>query len=217
MTNFTDIPVEEKQAALAELRSIREQFAARGWFPANSGSLSLRVGDFFPDHFYLAITEGSQVKLHKPSEGFLFVDHTGAPCEVTALKPCDETIIHTKIYRMTGCRAIFHVHTVFNSLLSEFYGDRGFVPADGIELIKALGIWQENTSIQVQVLPNYADLSSVSRLISSALNPEIPGILLRNHGIYAWGATAYEAKRHLEAFEFIFEVLYRSLLLPPKA
>jgi methylthioribulose-1-phosphate dehydratase len=35
--------------------------------------------------------------------------------------------------------------------------------------------------------------------------PRIPGILLRKHGIYAWGANAFEAKRHLEAFEYLFE------------
>ncbi|MNN54316.1 Methylthioribulose-1-phosphate dehydratase [compost metagenome] len=114
---------------------------------------------------------------------------------------------------MTGCGAIFHVHTVFNNVLSERYGDDGFVPAQGIELIKGLGIWEENAAIQIPIVPNYADIPSIAKLIPGAIQSHIPGILLRNHGIYVWGSNAFEAKRHLEAFEFIFEVEYRRLAL----
>jgi methylthioribulose-1-phosphate dehydratase len=28
--------------------------------------------------------------------------------------------------------------------------------------------------------------------------------LIRNHGIYAWGNSPFEAVRHIEAFEFMF-------------
>ncbi|MEF2964289.1 hypothetical protein V3851_00480 [Paenibacillus sp. M1] len=40
--------------------------------------------------------------------------------------------------------------------------------------------------------------------------------MARNRGIYVCGGNVHEAKRRLEGFEFAFEVLYRSLLLPPK-
>jgi len=213
---FSDISLEEKQKALGELRNIKEQFAGRGWFPGTSGNLSVRVGAFTPDRFHFAVTSSGRDKSVHTPEDFLFVDANGEACETTALKPSAETLIHAKIYRMTGCGAIFHVHTVYNNLISEYYGDEGYVPAQGIELIKGLGIWEENAAIRIPILPNYADIPSIAKLIPGTLKPEIPGILLRNHGIYAWGANAFEAKRHLEAFEFIFEVLYRSLLLPPR-
>jgi methylthioribulose-1-phosphate dehydratase len=41
------------------------------------------------------------------------------------------------------------VHTVFNNLISEYYGEQGFVPVQGIELIKAFNIWEENAAIQI--------------------------------------------------------------------
>ncbi|WP_110932546.1 methylthioribulose 1-phosphate dehydratase [Paenibacillus bouchesdurhonensis] len=211
--SFTAISLEEKQSALDELRKVKEQFAARGWFPGTSGNLSIRVGDYSPDAFHFAVTSsGKDKSIHTP-EDFLFVDAAGEPCETTKLKPSAETLIHAKIYRMTGCGAIFHVHTVFNNVLSELYGDQGLVPVQGIELIKGLGIWEENAAIEIPVLPNYADIPSIVKLVPGALNSEIPGILLRNHGIYVWGKNAFEAKRHLEAFEFIFEVEYRRLAL----
>ncbi|RCX23353.1 methylthioribulose-1-phosphate dehydratase [Fontibacillus phaseoli] len=213
--NFSAISSEDKQAALSELRSITADFAARGWFPGTSGNLSLRVGGFSPDRFHFAIAASGKDRSIGNHEDFLFVDTNGEPCETTNLKPSPETMIHAKIYRVTGCGAIFHVHTVYNTMLSEYYGDQGAVPAKGIELIKDLGIWEDDDSIQIPVLPNYRDISKIAKLISGSLKPEVPGILLRNHGIYAWGKNALEAKRHLESFEFIFEVLYRSLLLPP--
>ncbi|MNN64642.1 Methylthioribulose-1-phosphate dehydratase [compost metagenome] len=105
------------------------------------------------------------------------------------------------------------MHTIYNNIISEGYGDKGAIPAQGIELIKGLGIWEENARIEIPVVPNYAEIPRIAELIPAALNPEIPGIVLRNHGIYAWGANAFEAKRHLESFEFIFEHIYRSLAL----
>ncbi|MNJ50780.1 Methylthioribulose-1-phosphate dehydratase [compost metagenome] len=211
--SFTAISLEEKQSALDELRKVKEQFAARGWFPGPSGNLSMRDGEFADDSFHFAVTSsGKDKSVHTP-EDFLFVDAAGEPCEATKLKPSAETLIHAKIYRMTGCGAIFHVHTVFNNVLSELYGEQGYVPVQGIELIKGLGIWQENAAIEIPVLPNYADISAIAKLVPGALKPDIPGILLRNHGIYVWGKNAFEAKRHLEAFEFIFEVEYRRLAL----
>ncbi|GGH24076.1 methylthioribulose 1-phosphate dehydratase [Paenibacillus segetis] len=211
--DYADITLEEKQTVLEELRTIKEQFAARDWFPGSSGNLSVRVGDFSPDSFHFAVTaSGKNESVHTP-DNFLFVDSSCEPCETTKLKPSIEALIHAKIYRMTGCSAIFHVHTVFNNLLSERFGESGFLQVQGIELIKELGIWEENTSIRIPILPNHADILSIAKLIPSALNPDIPGILLRNHGIFAWGKNALEAKHHLEVFEFIFELEYRRLTL----
>jgi methylthioribulose-1-phosphate dehydratase len=40
-------------------------------------------------------------------------------------------------------------------------------------------------------------------------NPNCHGIYLRRHGLYTWGADVSEARRHIEIFEFLFEVLGR--------
>ncbi len=211
--SFVTIPLEQKQAVLRELSGIKEQFAARHWFPGTSGNLSLRIGDYTPDNFYFAITASGKDKSVSTPSDFLFVDQEGRACETTELRPSAETLIHCEIYRKTGCGAVFHVHTVFNNLVSEYFGEQGQVPIQGLELIKAFNIWEENAAITVPVLPNYADIPRIAELVPDTLNPAVPGILLRGHGIYAWGQNAFEAKRHLEAFEFIFEYIYRDLLL----
>ncbi|WP_181438840.1 methylthioribulose 1-phosphate dehydratase [Paenibacillus sambharensis] len=211
--DFLSIPTEDKQRALTELREIKDLFAARNWFPGTSGNLSIRVGDYEPDSFHFAITaSGKDKSVHTP-EDFLFVDQDGKPCETTRLKPSAETLIHCELYRLTGCGAIFHTHTVFNNVVSEWFWERGSIPVEGVELIKAFNIWDEEAHIDIPVIPNYADIPKIVPEVTKRFDPRVPGIMLRKHGIYAWGANAFEAKRHLEAFEFLFEYVYRWELL----
>jgi methylthioribulose-1-phosphate dehydratase len=39
------------------------------------------------------------------------------------------------------------------------------------------------------------------------------GYLIRRHGLYTWGRTLDEARRHVEIFEFLFECIARRLTL----
>ncbi|MEF3301745.1 methylthioribulose 1-phosphate dehydratase [Paenibacillus sp. GYB003] len=201
--------LEQRQQAFAELREAKAELAARGWFPATSGNLSVRVGAFAADRFAFAVTSSGKDKSKHTPDDYLIVDGAGRPIEPTKLKPSAETLIHCELYRLTGCGAVFHVHTVFNNIVSELYAEQGSVPFQGVELIKAFNIWEENARIEVPILPNYAEIPRIAALVEERLRPDVPGIVLRNHGIYAWGANVFEAKRHLEAFEFLFEYAYR--------
>lgn len=211
--SFQQIALEDKQRALSELREVKELFASRGWFPGTSGNLSIRVGDFNADDFQFAVTASGKDKTVHTPEDYLFVDQDGKPCEATRLKPSAETLIHCEIYKLTGAGAIFHIHSVFNSVISEYFWDRKSVPVDGVELIKGFNIWDEEAHIDIPIVSNFAHIPSIVPEITERIIKNIPGILLRKHGIYAWGANAFEAKRHLEAFEFIFEYVYRMELL----
>jgi methylthioribulose-1-phosphate dehydratase len=210
-----NLRLEDKQRAFAELREVKAGLAAKGWFPATSGNLSIRVGDYEPNAFTFAVTSSGKDKSVQTPEDYLLVNEKGVPTEATGLKPSAETLIHCEIYRLTGAGAIFHVHTVFNNLVSELYWNRRHIPVDGVELIKGFNIWEEDAQIEIPILPNYAEIPRIAELIEKALVPRIPGIVLRKHGIYAWGANAFEAKRHLEAFEYLFEYVYRWHLLNP--
>jgi methylthioribulose-1-phosphate dehydratase len=102
---------------------------------------------------------------------------------------------------------------VFNNIVSELFWERGSIPVQGVELIKAFNIWEDEALIEVPILPNYSDIPKIAELVPGVIDERIPGIMLRKHGIYAWGANAFEAKRHLEAFEYLFEYVYRMELL----
>lgn len=210
---MSDLLLEDKQRVYRELDAVKSDFAARGWFPGTSGNLSMRVGGFEPDRFAFAVTASGKDKAASTPEDFLLVDQKGAPIEATRLKPSAETLIHCEIYRQTGCGAIFHIHSVYNSIVSDLFWERRAVPVEGVELIKAFNIWDEDAVIDVPIVSNFADIPRIVPEVKERLDKRIPGILLRKHGIYAWGRDAFEARKHLEAFEFLFEYVYRMALL----
>src|SRR5690554_695228 len=96
-----------KHKASTELREIKTTLAARGWFPATSGNLSIRTSDIHDGAFEFAITASGKDKSVNTEEDFLVVNQQGVPTEQTKLKPSAETLIHCEIYRLTGCGAIY--------------------------------------------------------------------------------------------------------------
>lgn len=206
------IPAEEVQRAYEQLRHIKAQLAARGWFPATSGNLSLLLEPPSLPQRVIAVTASGKDKTEHTPEDFLLVAENGQPLLNTRLKPSAETFIHTALYRkFADCRAVFHVHTVANNVISELYAREGRVRFQNHELIKAFDIWEENAAIDVPIVDNVPDIPALAEKIVRAADRRVPGVLIRNHGIYAWGNSAFAAKRHLEAFEFLFE--YRLRLL----
>jgi methylthioribulose-1-phosphate dehydratase len=184
-----------------ELADLKDELAARNWFPGTSGNVSIKVEES-PLTFYVSASGKDKTK--RTSEDFLLVDGEGKAVEQTSLKASAETGIHCEVYRLTDAGCCLHVHTVDNNLISELYGNEGEITFQRQELIKAFGIWEEDGSISVPIVENYADLTKLSKAVADVIKPDTKAVLIRNHGITVWGKNAFEAKKHLEAFEFLF-------------
>lgn len=193
-----------------ELTEMKELFAKRDWFPGTSGNLSLKVSE---DPLRFLVTASGKDKSKTTAEDFLLVNECSEPSYPTHLKPSAETQIHAEIYKKMKAGAVFHVHTVYNNLVSDIYLDQKEFEIENIELIKAFNIWEEGARITVPIIPNYADIPTLTEEISKVLDERVPGVLIHNHGIYVWGKNGFEAKKHLEAFEFIFEYKYKRLFI----
>jgi methylthioribulose-1-phosphate dehydratase len=201
------IHAEKRQESIQKLNEAKRVFAGNGWFPGTSGNLSLKVQDL---PLVFAVTASGKDKTKFTPEDYIFVDQNATPIEQSNLKPSAETLVHAAIYQqIPSSGAVFHVHTISNNVISEIYGDQGYIEIGNQELIKGLGIWEEGAKIRIPVVENYAHIPKLAAEIQSQLTPQIPGILIRNHGIYVWGKNDFEAKRHLEAFEFLFEYSLR--------
>jgi methylthioribulose-1-phosphate dehydratase len=200
--------LEDIQQAFQTLQKVKETLSERRWFPATSGNISVLVkGSSFEHHQpFIAISSSGKDKSIHTHEDFLVVNSDGNPVFPTTLKPSAETFIHTSIYQLIpNCKAVFHVHTIYNNLISELYADQGNITFTKHELIKAFDIWEEDASITIPIVENYSDIPKLAEEILRAIQPDVPGVLIRNHGIYVWGDSDFTAKRHLEAFEFLFE------------
>lgn len=195
-----------------ELADIKDELAGRDWFPGTSGNLSIKVHD---DPLRFLVTASGKDKRKRTPEDFVLVDGDGMPVEITDLKPSAETIVHKKIYTHTDAGCCLHVHTVDNNVISELYAHQGEITFQGLELIKAFGLWEENAHVTVPIVENWSDLNRLADGVVGVLQPDTKAVLMRNHGITVWGRTAFEAKKYLEALEFLFSYQLKLKALSP--
>src|SRR4030095_7986165 len=129
-------------------------------------------------------------------------------------KPSAETEIHLTIYRAPrNVASVLHTHSVWGTILSDVFSDRGAIEIEGYEMLKGLsGVTTHEHTEQVPVIANSQDYAQLAQTIGKLLaeRPDIHGFYLHRHGLYTWGETVSEARRHVEIFEFLFEVMGRS-------
>jgi methylthioribulose-1-phosphate dehydratase len=102
-----------------------------------------------------------------------------------------------------GC--VLHTHSVAQTVASRLFAGAGHVRLEGYELLKAFeGNRTHETAIDVPVLPNSQDMPTLAAQVDALLDRQcLWGYLIDGHGLYAWGADMAQARRHLDAFEFL--------------
>jgi len=135
----------------------------------------------------------------------MVVDFDGNPV-ATDHRPSAETLLHTQLYKRfpdIGC--ILHTHSQNQTIASRLFAGRGYLRMEGYELLKAFrGNETHETEVVVPVLPNSQDMHTLAAQVDCLLDRPMWGYLIDGHGLYAWGRDMAEARRHLEAFEFLF-------------
>ncbi|HZX81544.1 MAG TPA: methylthioribulose 1-phosphate dehydratase [Lysobacter sp.] len=179
--------------------NVRE-LAERGWTPATSSNFSHRI-----DASNIAITVSGRDKGRLVADDIMVVDLDGAPV-ATAQKSSAETLLHTQLYKRfpeVGC--VLHTHSVNQTVASRLYAAKGAIRLEGYELLKAFaGNTTHDTLLDLPVLPNTQDMPELAAKVEALLDDgPMWGYLIEGHGLYAWGRDMAEARRHLEAFEFL--------------
>jgi methylthioribulose-1-phosphate dehydratase len=184
---------------IGEIVSIAAFAAARGWVPATSGNFSRRI-----DARHIAITRSGIDKGSIRADDLIVVDLAAAlPPGVSAEAP-----LHAERYRAdASVGAVAHVHTIAATVLSRADASRGHVLLDGFEMHKVLdGITTHESTVRLPIFANDQDTQALAQRVEAALPPNpVPGYLLSGHGLYAWGATAADTRRHLEGLQFLLQ------------
>jgi len=199
---MTDTPFDrdELRRAAGEIITNVRELAAAGWTPATSSNFSRRLDDR-----HAAITVSGRDKGKLVEDDIMVVDFDGNPV-ATDHRPSAETLLHTQLYKRfpdIGC--ILHTHSQNQTIASRLFAGRGYLRMEGYELLKAFrGNETHETEVVVPVLPNSQDMHTLAAQVDCLLDRPMWGYLIDGHGLYAWGRTMAEARRHLEAFEFLF-------------
>ncbi|MGH8106967.1 MAG: methylthioribulose 1-phosphate dehydratase, partial [Arenimonas sp.] len=199
---MNDLPYDsrELQARALELVETTRELAQRGWTPATSSNFSMRLDDK-----HAAITVSGRDKGRLTEADIMVVDLQGHPV-ATIQKPSAETQLHTHLYaRFPEIGCVLHTHSINQTLASRLYAAQGFIRFEGYELIKAFrGQTTHDTHFDLPIFPNTQDMDVLARQVEAKLDQApLWGYLINGHGLYAWGRDMMEARRHLEAFDFL--------------
>ena len=181
------------------IANVRE-LAQAGWTPATSSNFSRRLDDR-----HAAITVSGRDKGRLTPEDIMVVDFDGQAVATTH-RPSAETLLHTQLYRrfpQVGC--VLHTHSLVQTVTSRLYAGAGHVRLQDYELLKAFhGNDTHDTLLDVPVFANTQDMPGLAAQVDALLDRhQLWGYLIDGHGLYAWGRDMAEARRHLEAFEFL--------------
>jgi methylthioribulose-1-phosphate dehydratase len=181
----------------------------RGWALGTSGNFSAVVSR---TPLVLTITASGLHKGTLSADQFVRVDANGKLVEGQG-QPSAETALHLMVARVRQAGAVLHTHSVWSTLVSSFHAESGGVLIAGYEMLKGLdGVTSHAHREWLPVIENDQDMARLAAVVERSLNeyPEAHAFLLQGHGLYTWGRTAEEAKRHLEILEFLLEVVGRS-------
>jgi methylthioribulose-1-phosphate dehydratase len=194
-----------------ELAEAGQEFYRRGWVLGTSGNFSMLMAR---NPLRICVTASGMEKGKLDETNFLDLDDDAEILQGFG-KPSAETLIHLTIYRfLPKARSILHTHSVWGTILSDRFFEQGAIEIEGYEMLKGLaGVTTHEHHEKVPIVENSQDYVALAHVIENVIrdNPDIHGIYLRRHGLYTWGETVSEARRHVEIFEFLFEVLGRSL------
>lgn len=198
-----------RQRALASrLAEIAREFHGRDWALGTSGNYSA-VLDEKP--LRLLITSSGLDKSKLTESDFLEIDGAGKVLAGKG-KPSAETFLHLAVARKRKVGCILHTHSVWSTLLSERFASQGGLYITGYEMLKGLeGVGTHEHREWIPILANAQEIPALAAKVEEVLDRENDGhgFLLGGHGLYTWGVDVAQARRHVEIFEFLLEVVGR--------
>jgi methylthioribulose-1-phosphate dehydratase len=198
-----------------QLAKLARSCYERGWLLGTSGNFSSVVSR---NPFRLSITATGLDKVALAADQFVRVDGNGSIVHGTG-KPSAETALHLVVTRVRQADTVLHTHSVWSTLLSERHAAERGLRIEGYEMLKGLkGVSSHRHREWLPILENDQDVPKLAQEVEKLLgeHPLTHGFLLRKHGLYTWGESLSEAKRHLEILEFLMEVLGRAAFAEPQ-
>ncbi len=215
------------QDLIDQLRQCGKLFHSRGWSVGTSSNYSVVVNS---DPVELIVTASGKDKGRLSKTDFVVIGPDGQPSKPDQPKSSAETMLHvvladhacwadpSKPEKLVPSGAILHTHSVWGTLLSDLFFDQGGIEFSGYEMLKGLeGITTHQTTHWLPIFENTQDIDALAKEIKACLESTpkkmTHGFLIRNHGLYTWGRDVFAARRHIEIYEFLFEVTARKMQL----
>lgn len=206
------------EAEIDQLRECGQFFHQRGWSVGTSSNYSVVLNN---DPLDLIVTASGKDKGRLQREDFVRLGSDGRPLVTGQPKSSAETMLHVVLAEAGDVGCILHTHSIWGTLLSDYFFPGSGFEIEGYEMLKGLeGITTHERRLWVPIFENTQDIPSLAEQVKAKLSdvssPLEHGFLIRNHGLYTWAKDVFSARRHIEVFEFLFECVARKLTLDRK-
>ena len=201
-------PQDENQSF--QLVEVIRFFNHKGWSPATSTNYSLRTSN--PAE--IMISKSGVDKLYFSQEDLIKIDLEGkiAPdFQGPGIKSSAETEIHTWLYKkFPQVNCVLHTHSTLGTAFSMTFASEKKMSFEGLEILKGLdGNATHDLTEILPIVPNSQEMKDIinDMEVHFKNHPNIHGFLIAGHGLYTWGKDLFTTKRHIETYEFLFEVM----------
>ncbi len=199
------LPYHSTRELVCEL--CRDFFAA-GWVTGTGGSISIRYGN----RIYMT-PSGVQKERISPDELFV-VDIDGhilsTPGKKSHFTPklsdCSPLFLHAFKQRNAG--AVLHSHAYSCNLVTSLCEGESSFSISHQEMIKGISGHGYFDELVIPIIENTAHEHELANSLGDCISkhPKSCAVLVRRHGMYVWGRTWEEAKRHGECLHYLFDI-----------
>jgi methylthioribulose-1-phosphate dehydratase len=210
------LPGDTLEAREALIR-LGRRYDGFGWVLGTGGNLSARTARGF------VVTASGRHKGMLEADDFVELSGDGATLSCGPLaRPSAEASIHRAIYAAhPEARFALHVHTPVAAVAIPNAPPAGSATVglcrfEDLEMVKAWGCMGFRAVATMPVFENHADVEAIAADIAAWFRGrqdapgggfDAPALLIRTHGVTAWGADAFEANRNLETAEFLLRAI----------
>lgn len=182
------------------LAATTRQLYDLGWMRGTSGNVSVVAQD---DPRRILVSASGIAKHATQPEHAVMTDEQGVALPGQAHAPSAESKVHAAIVDAAGARSVVHIHAM-SSVVAAARWPSGVVLSD-VEQLKGWGCAAEGEQYIVPVVPNSQDMDALSAAIRRAVVPEVPAVLVADHGMYVWGASLDEAANRTESADWLLQ------------
>ncbi len=188
---------------LNELLKTCEFIAQRNLCPATGGNFSLRLADN-----QMQMSASGKDKGQLTAQDFVVCDFQ-ANWQSGDGKPSAEAALHGMIYQLSPqTQCVLHTHSMPVTVLSMLPDTDNKIAFYGYEMQKTIaGFRSHEETLNLFVFDNNQDIPALAQQVKALWDKAhlANGLVVRGHGLYSWGNSIMEAKRHMEGLEFLVE------------
>lgn len=188
---------------LDELLNTCDFIAKRNLCPATGGNFSVRLADN-----QMQMSASGKDKAQLTAKDFVVCDFQGHWQQGDG-KPSAEAALHGMIYQLSPqTQCVLHTHSMPVTVLSMLPDTDNKIPFKGYEMQKTIaGFKSHEETLNLFVFENNQDIPALAQQVKAMWDVahQAFGLIVRGHGLYSWGNSVHEAKRHMEGLEFLVE------------